>query len=568
LETLSNNIKKGFLFLLTVGLVLPTLAQKPRFGEKKIARNIEKHIKYLASDELEGRGTGSAGEELSAKYVEKYFIKYGLEPKGDNNTYRQYIDIPSLRIAQTNTSLSIDDEVQTLFANFYPLSPSANNGKYEGIAINVGHGITDSGLDQDDYKDLNVKGKAVLIKVELPGVNHPHSKFAGWSGVERRAQYAKSKGAAAVLYYTGKKDNYPSGELAKSTKNIGIPVFFVAQNLDKKATVKVSLTSDILLLSKSASNVVGFIDRGAQHTVVVGAHHDHLGYGENGGSLAEKDGQIHNGADDNASGVAALIELARVVKKKKRRYKNNNYIFVAFTAEELGLIGSKHFVEKQEPIDLMNYMVNMDMIGHLDSTSKTLVINGVGTSPLWKEKLEKIRFNQKKIAKIKTTESGIGASDHTSFYLQGVPSVHFFTGQHQYYHKPSDDFEIVNVNGTAFVTCYIAKYLKLMDKHKGKIAFTETKNEDQTSRRKFSVTLGVMPDYVFDGEGMRIDGVKEGKPASKAGIVKGDIVISINGNPIANMKDYMKMLTQLQPGDKVPVVVKRGNETKEVIVQF
>lgn len=568
METLSSNIKKGLFILLTVCISLTGFAQKPRFGEKHIARNIEKHIKYLASDELEGRGTGSAGEELSAQYVEKHFKEFGLEPMDDNTSYRQFIDVPSLRMAQTNTSLMLNNEVQTLFSEFYPLSASSNNGSYEGIAVNVSHGVEDSGLERNDYEGLDVRGKAVLIQVEIPGGNHPHSKFAAWNGIERRAEYAKSKGAVAIIYYTDKKENYPSGELAKTTSNLGLPIFFVAKDLSNEVATQVSLKADILLLSNTASNVVGYIDRGAELTVVIGAHHDHLGYGQNGGSLAEKEGQIHNGADDNASGVASLIELARVIKKKKWRYRHHNYVIVAFTAEELGLIGSKHFVRNAEPLNRFNYMVNMDMVGHLDSTSKTLIINGVGTSPVWEEKLDKIRYNKKKIAKIKTTESGIGASDHTSFYLSGIPSVHFFTGQHQYYHKPSDDFEIVNLNGTAYVTCFIAKYLKKMGKEKEKIEFTPTKDEDKSSRMKFKVTLGVMPDYIFDGEGMRIDGVKEGKPASKAGIVKGDIVLSINGTPIANMKDYMNMLTQLNPGDKVPVVVKRGNETKEILVQF
>ena len=566
MEISLNNIKSIGLALLLVGITSSSFAQKARFKEKKIARNLDKHIRYLASDELEGRGTGSAGEQLSAKYVADQFQKIGLTPKGTDG-YFQYMDIPTLRMAQPNCNLMIGRETLTLFSEYYPLSPSANNGSYAGVAINVNYGINDPGLSWNDYEHATVKDKAVLIKIELPGGDHPHSKYVAWSGIEFRANYAKSMGAKAVIFYTSDRDNFPSGELSKSTKNLGIPIFFVAKDLSENKSPYIQLNTDILILSSQASNVVGYIDNGSEYTVVVGAHHDHLGYGENGGSLAEKSGEIHNGADDNASGVAALIELAKILKKKQKKYANNNYVFVAFTAEELGLLGSKHFIKNIDvPLDFYNYMINMDMVGHLDSTQKTLVINGVGTSPAWKVAQENVSYSTKKIANIKTTESGIGSSDHSSFYLEGIPSVHFFTGQHEFYHKPSDDVEIINLNGTAFVTSYISRWLCEMD-NQGKVEFTKTKDESQ-GRMNFKVTLGVMPDYVYDGEGMRIDGVKEGKPAQLAGIQKGDIVMSMNGIAITNMQDYMKNLGKLNAGDLIPVTIKRNNEIIEVQVQF
>lgn len=549
-------------------LALGAMAQKPNRIEKKFVRNIKSHIIYLASDELEGRGTGSAGEQLSAKYVEEQFALIGLQPKGDNNTYKQSMDIPTLRMAQANTSLKINKDAYTLFTDFYPLSPSANEGGYEGLAINVSHGVEDQGLNWNDYENVDVNDKAVLIKVELPDNENPHSKFSGWSGIEYRAKFARDKGAMAVVYYSSNKDNAPNGKLSKTLRNIGIPVFFTNKDLSKLVTPTISLETEIMVLSNEASNVIGFIDNGADKTVVIGAHHDHLGYGQLGGSLAEKSGQIHNGADDNASGVASLIELARYINKKSKHFSNNNYMFIAFTAEELGLVGSKYFVSNPTiPLKEINYMINMDMVGHLDSTQKTIIINGVGTSPSWNSVLAEMDYSTKKIAKTKTTESGIGASDHTSFYLNGIPSVHFFTGQHKYYHKPTDDVQIVNMNGTAFVTNYICQYLYRMDALNTKVEYTKTKDETQ-GRMRFKVTLGVMPDYVYDGEGMRIDGVREGKAADKAGIVKGDVVIIMNGKPIANMQDYMKMLSSLKKGDKIPVVIKRDDKTLELDVQF
>ncbi|MDA8886507.1 M20/M25/M40 family metallo-hydrolase [Bacteroidia bacterium] len=552
-----------FLILLVVTI---SFAQKPHFKEKKTARNVEKHIKYLASDELEGRETGSRGERMSAEYIAEQFSKIGLETKGDEGYY-QYMTLPNLRMAQGNTSLMIDKKVYTLFTDFYPISASSNNGRYSGKIINLGYGIEDEGLNQNDYKDVTVAGKAVIIDLDLPGGTHPHSKFVVWAGVEQRVNYAKSKGAKAVIFHTQNKDLIPSGTLTKTTKHLGMPVLFVKKDLSDLSETNGNLLIDVMLLSTTAHNVVGYIDHGKRKTVVIGAHHDHLGKGEHSGSRAEKPGGIHNGADDNASGVAALIELAKAVKKKPKHFSNNNYLFIAFTGEEEGLLGSKYFVKSNLFIrEQVSYMINMDMVGHLDSTAKTLIINGVGTSPSWKEAISSISYPKRKIAKIKTTESGIGASDHTSFYLNGIPAVHFFTGQHQYYHKPTDDVEIVNFGGEAFVISYICKMMYTLDKM-DEVVFSKTKDESQ-GRMKFKVTLGIMPDYVYDGEGLRVDGVKEGKPGYKAGLLKGDIIISLDGQSIQNMKDYMKTLMSLKEGLKTTATIRRGSETKVLNVQF
>lgn len=544
---------------------LSVQAQQPRFGEKKIRKNVEDHITYLASDELEGRGTGTAGEQRAAAYIAEVFEEYGLETAGENG-YFQYMTIPTLRMAQPSTTLIINKVVYSLFTDFFPLTPSVNNASALGEMVDLGFGIEDADQNHNDYDSLNVEGKVALINISLPDGNHPHSKFVAWSGLERRIALAKEKGAVAVIFYATNKDERPSGELVKTVKNSGIPVLFINHDVRDKSGTMVMIELEIMLLTSPASNVVAYVDNGAENTVVIGAHHDHLGHGEIGGSLAEKTGEIHNGADDNASGVASLLELARIINKKRWCYRHNNYLFITFTGEEMGLVGSKHYVEHpSKPIDKVNYMVNMDMVGHMDSTEKMVMINGVGTSPVWTKGISNTRYSKKKIASIKTTESGIGASDHTSFYLAGVPAVHFFTGQHEHYHKPSDDVEIVNMDGTAYVTAYIAKYLRKLDK--GKAEFTKTKDENQ-GRRNFKVTLGVMPDYVYDGEGMRIDGVKEGKPADAAGIVKGDIVKTLNGKPISGMRDYMNALSELNKGDKVPVTIERNGEIMTIEVEF
>ena len=561
------NIRLILLSHLAFVISLNVWAQKPHFGEKKRSKRITKHITYLASDELGGRLSASDNDRKSAEYIAKQYERIGLEPAGENDSYYQYMSTPDLRLAKSNTSLVLDKYVLKLFKEFYPLSASSNKGTYEGEAVNVNYGIEDEGLKHHDYQDKEVSGKVVLIKMDIPGGVHPHNRYISWSGIEYRATYAKSKGAKAVVYYTDNEELQPSGTLAKTLDNAGIPIFFVKKDLSSLDVTTARFNLDILMITKIANNVLGFIDNQADQTVVVGAHHDHLGRGQKGGSLAEIPGDIHNGADDNASGVAGLFEIAQAIVKKPKKYKNNNYLFIAFSGEEQGLIGSKYFVksplmQKQN----VNFMINMDMIGHLDSTKKTLIINGVGSSPEWNKAISEVSYPTRKIAKIKTTESGIGASDHTSFYLANIPAVHFFTGQHQHYHKPSDDPSIINYGGEAFVISYMLKILHKANEY-GEFPFTET-TKDEPSRMNFKVTLGIMPDYIFDGEGMRVDGVKPERPGSKAGMLKGDIIIGMGDFTIANIQDYMKALSSYNKNDQTLVTIRRNKEVKVLNVTF
>ncbi|MCH1473684.1 MAG: M28 family peptidase [Bacteroidia bacterium] len=561
------NIRKILLLLLAGVSSINTWAQKPRFGEKKRSKRIEKHIAYLASDELGGRLSASDNDKKSAEYIAKQYELIGLEPAGEDESYFQYMPTPDLRIAKSNTSMVLDEVALKLFHDFYPLSASSNRGTYQGEVVNVNYGIEDAGLKHQDYKGKSVSGKVVLIKMDIPGGVHPHNRYILWSGVEYRAEYAKSRGAKAVIYYSGNEELHPSGELAKTVDNSGIPIFFIRKDLSALNETSLQFNLDILMITKMAHNVLGFVDNQADQTIVIGAHHDHLGRGQKGGSLAETPGEIHNGADDNASGVAGLFEIARSIIKKPKKYLNNNYLFIAFSGEEQGLVGSKYFVKSRLMREQnVNFMMNMDMIGHLDSTQKTLIINGVGTSPAWNKAISEVSYSKRKIAKIKTTESGIGASDHTSFYLADIPAVHFFTGQHAYYHKPTDDPSIVNYCGEAFVISYMLKMLQKMNGY-GEVSFTETAAEE-TTRMNFKVTLGIMPDYIFDGEGMRVDGVKPERPGSKSGMLKGDIIIGMGDQTIANIQDYMKALSSYNKNDQTTVTIRRNNEVKVLNVTF
>ena len=311
-----------------------------------------------------------------------------------------------------------------------------------------------------------------------------------------------------------------------------------------------------------AKNVIGMIDNDASHTVVIGAHYDHLGWGESGGSLHTGEPAIHNGADDNASGVAIMMEMARWIKEKG--LEGNNYLFIAFSGEELGLWGSTYFMKHPTIADLsINYMINLDMVGRLND-EKTLAVNGVGTSPAWKRNLKKA--NKDKLNYV-FSESGIGPSDHTQFYLKDIPVLHFFTGQHDDYHRPSDDIDKINFPGMVTITDLLKRLVKRLDDDK-KLKFKKTKDEDSQKAPKFSVTLGVVPDYLFDGKGMRIAGVKEDRPAIKAGMQEGDIVVKMGKVDVNDMMSYMKGLSEFKPGDKAKVTFLRNEKSMSTEVEF
>lgn len=324
-------------------------------------------------------------------------------------------------------------------------------------------------------------------------------------------------------------------------------VFSVKPKYNPHAKVQADTTKAL-----EGRNVIGFIDNKANYTVVIGAHFDHLGYGAEG-SLSEESA-IHNGADDNASGVTVMLQLADWIKDK---YTNNNYLFIAFSGEEKGLWGSNWFV-KHPTVELstINYMLNMDMVGRLDQEKK-LAVYGTGTSPTWNTFLQKIADSNG--IKMISKESGVGPSDHTSFYLADEPVLHFFTGQHDDYHKPSDDADKINYEGMKVVQKFIEEVIAAAN-DKGKLEFTKTKDEDSRKAPKYSVTLGVIPDYMFEGPGMLLSGVKEDRPAQKAGMQKGDVVIKIDDLEITDMMAYMKALGVYKKGDNSKVLVKRGEE--------
>ncbi len=359
--------------------------------------------------------------------------------------------------------------------------------------------------------------------------------------------------------------------LTKRFKSIGLEPkgteeflqpFSFKPKTDPHKTVEFTTNADSTI---TGNNVIGFIDNNAKTTIVIGAHYDHLGFGGEGSLYREKEKAVHNGADDNASGVAVMLNLASRLKIKNSQAEikdKNNYLFMAFSGEEMGLLGSNYF-SKNPTIgaESINYMINMDMVGRMKVDS-TLAVYGTGTSPMFKQTL---KSNNDKF-KLIENESGVGPSDHTSFYLIDIPVLHFFTGQHEDYHKPGDDSEKLNYDGMNLISDYIYNIISDLDDN-GELAFRKTKNEsDETPR--FKVGLGVVPDYLFDGKGMRIDGTREETPAYTAGLQKGDIVVKLGDSTVIDMMSYMRALSVFDNGDEAEITIKRGEETIETRVKF
>lgn len=527
---------------------------------------LKQHISTLASDEYGGREPGTRGEELAHKYITGHFSSIGIIPMGSKG-YLQPFTFTKRLVSGPRTGVVINGKRISGENVCYPLPYSAD-ASVKAMTIDVGFGISAPSLGHDDYAGKSgLKGKIFLIDISTPDKGGPHSKFADAADLRTRIDTAIRYGAAGILFHTRDSEiKEPSLNAGMRISPVSIPVLYLAREsrsvLDEQSSGEINMTAEIIREEATGHNVVGFIDNKAGHTIVIGAHYDHLGMGGDE-SLYRGEPAVHNGADDNASGVAGLIELARYFRNKGP--KSNNYLFIAFSAEEKGLLGSGYFTRHPTlELSRMNYMLNMDMIGRLKKEDPVLIISGTGTSDAWKIAMDYIKPEG---FRIKTSESGVGPSDHTSFYLKDIPVLHFFSGTHNDYHKPGDDEGLINYEGQFAILDYMIDLVEKLD-DKGKLAFIKTKEEKNENAPRFKVTLGVIPDYAFEGEGMRIDGVTEGKPAAKAGIKSGDIVRKIGEHTVSDMMTYMKALGKFTKGDKATVIVQRENTQLPLEVEF
>ena len=525
-------------------------------ADKVIVANLQSHINYLADDKLEGRRTGTNGEKLAMEYISSEFQKIGIAAKGKNGYYQPF-EINDGKQINSSTHFIINNNHLVLGKDFFPLAFSAN------INLEALPAVAVQEADMPWFYDL----KFGLEENK----DNPHFDLSEY--VRSNVKKAQAKGASTiVLYNSSAIDDKLQFNGKDRSEALEIPVLYVSKEVAKKyfedesATLDIKIKVEISAKNRTGNNVVGYIDNGSVSTVILGAHFDHLGFGEDGNSMIRTGEKlIHNGADDNASGTAALIELARLLKNSKQ--KNNNYLFIAFSGEELGLNGSKYFTENPT-IDMgtVNFMINMDMVGRLKDSSRVLTVGGFGTSPQWSSL---INLNPKKSSLIiKLDSSGTGPSDHTSFYRKDIPVLFFFTGLHTDYHKPSDDAEKINYAGEAMIINLINSIITSSGNLNQKLAFTKTREAPTTTSARFSVSLGVMPDYTFTGAGVRIDGVSEGRTAQKAGMKAGDIIVQLGDHTISSVEDYMQSLGKFKKGDNSKVKFKRGQEVIEAPVQF
>jgi hypothetical protein len=557
----------GFLLLILMLLtgLIPASAQdsKRKKATKKedaiIIKNLRTHIYVLSDDSLEGRRAGTPGEMKAINYLEKQYQALGLPPV-PGQSYVNVFEIDEGKVLAPGSKLVLNDSEMQAATDFFPMGWS-DTGKIEDISSVALHEQgTPWWYDMKDALETNA--------------SNPH--FLAAQHVRDIAKDAASKGATALFVFnsSSKPDSLSFNRKEKSP-GVGIPVIYVTPAGIKKAGIDATSSPSVVASiyfgekKRKAHNLVAWLDNGAPTTVVLGAHLDHLGYGEDKNSRYTGEPSIHNGADDNASGTAALLELARIIKDKtnpKNKKKNlleydalreNNYVFIHFSGEELGLYGSKYFTDSPG-IDLskVNYMINMDMVGRLNDSS-TLTIGGVGTSPVWSQVLPAISTNG---FNIKIDSSGTGPSDHTSFYRKNIPVLFFFTGLHRDYHTPMDDADKINFEGGTKIVDYIVSLVE-NTAGKGKLAFTKTREQALTGSR-YKVSVGIMPDYTFNGSGVKADAVIDGRPAQKAGLQAGDVIIKLGDFSVSGMESYMQALNKFEKGEQTTVTVKRGNEEK------
>ncbi len=543
-----------YILVLVLLCSYPSFAQKHSKGDKKIMASLKLHINYLADDKLEGRRTGTAGERLAYEYITEQFKSAGLVPIQADGTFLQEFDVNEGKEINEETFFSVNDQPLNLKEDFFPFCFSAN-----------------ASVQCEVYLALKEKGETWffdLNEILNENANNPH--FDLQDAIIKKAADFAIKGATGMIIYNSSSiaDNIKFNSKDK-TDNSKIPVIYLSNKAkvkylaDETSMHTLKLKVNIEPRKRIGHNVIGFINNGASTNIVLGAHYDHLGFGQDQNSLYT--GSIpfvHNGADDNASGTAALIELAKILRTSK--LKKNNYILIAFSGEELGLFGSKYFTD-HPPVNLstVNYMINMDMVGRLNDSTHGLTIGGYGTSPAWNNMIN----TSDKYFKIKLDSSGTGPSDHTSFYRKDIPVLFFFTGTHTDYHKPSDDVDKINFPGELQVIKYIYTIInKLNDQDR--IAFTKTRESATAGKSSFKVSLGIMPDYTYSGTGVHVDGVSAGKPAEKAGIKTGDVLFQLGENKFNDVQTYMEALNKFNKGDATKVKLMRGKEELVLDITF
>ena len=638
--------KSIFSLLVLLSLAFSVAAQKAQLQKSDvIEKNLRSHVEYLASDKLDGRRTGETGATYAAGYIANLFANYklktGFNQTANGKTKQNYLQtfpfVTNVEVASDGNDFRFDaaDGGQKMnsadASDFKPVAFSPNASIGNTAAVFVNYGIVSDELKIDDYKNQTITGRFVVAFDGTPENDNPHSLFARFN-IYAKALIAKEKGAVGLILISREANladdklarlsfDQASGEAALPTvivsRKIGAKMLETDENglkavqesaaamviaMTKGATGGTSKTAPlktkavinlkINLLKKSADayNVVGVLEGTdaalKSEAVIIGAHYDHLGRGGIE-SLAPNSKEIHHGADDNASGVAALLELAR--QFSQNRTNKRTIVFIAFGGEEEGLLGSKFYTNNPAfPLEKTVAMINMDMIGRLQNDKDgygKLTVGGIGTASEWKNLVEQKSelassnapvhgYNEKgeyvpigqvtaktKIFNLQLNEDGFGPSDHSSFYARKIPVLFFFTGTHGDYHKPSDTAEKINFEGLLRIENFVAEIIKSLVENPSKPTYTVAKSSGMGGRTTFNVSLGTVPNYA-DGnnDGLLLDGVRDDSPAQKAGLKAGDKITKINGREIRNIQDYTFVLGELKAGTEYEIEIARGAE--------
>lgn len=603
----SGLVMKSKLFLCGSMLLLAstTLAQQPAAKPSATPdpAALRKHVTYLASDELGGRKPGEAGGDKAAAYIAEQFQKAklgcatpNLKCKHTGNVrsgyFQQFPFIAGVELGAKNTlavTAGEDRSTPALGEQWIPIGFSSNGGLENARLVFAGYGITAAELKHDDYGSVDVKDKIAVVFAGTPDGDNPHGQFGRFGDVRFKAVAAKEHGAKALIVISG-EEKFAADRLSKlsydqTSGEAGIIVIAVSRQTaakwfsspgvseltalektpgdwaaasQKLSGVGVNLSVDVVRKAVPAYNVVGIIEGSdpklKKEYIVIGAHYDHLGRGGES-SLAPNSTEPHHGADDNASGSAGVIELARIFASERKQLKRS-LVFAAFSAEESGLIGSKAYIGAP-PVPLADTvaMINMDMIGRLRDGK--LTVGGVGTSPEFRKLVEgagKDSFT------LQLNEDGFGPSDHSSFYAKQIPVLFFFTGTHEDYHKPSDTADKINYDGEAKILGMTATLAREIERADARPAYTLAKSQNAGRSSGFRVYLGTVPNYAESNDGMLLDAVRDDSPAAKAGLKAGDKIVKLAGREIKNVYDYTYALGEMKAEQEYDVEVMRDGQ--------
>lgn len=572
------------------------------------AESYLKHVRYLASDELKGRGTGRPELDKAAVYIAKRFREAGLREPNGHNYYQEFTVTTRAKIGSRNRMAYRDgsqERVLNLQTEFTPFNFSTR-GTFSGRVVFAGYGITANEYSFDDYAGIDVKGKFVLVLRHEPQESDEKSVFAGKVYTEHsqlfsKAVNAKMHGALGVLFmndtenHGGREGDLEKFESTVGPTDAGIPFVQVKaeiaeqwialagrkladiqkgidedlkpRSFDLPAALTVDVETDLRRELRTVRNVAGYLPGDEPEYVVIGAHYDHLGLGEQFSMSPSEAGKPHPGADDNASGTAAVLELARYYGSQPHRKRG--ILFLTFAGEELGLLGSSYYVNHPLfPLGKAVTMINMDMVGRIRDGK--VYVGGVGTGSTFRQLLDSVLQNTD--LKIEYSDlTGYGSSDHTSFTTKQVPVLFFFSGLHSDYHRPSDTWDKIDAPQAAKLLRFVAgvtdglvdngdrpQFVRVEDPHAGRMAAVAG-----SSGGGYGPYFGSVPDFADNPKGLRFADVREGSPAAKAGLKGGDILTEFDGKPIQNLYDFTYALRAKKPGDEVTLKVLRDGSSVE-----